>query len=45
MRSVNIDLDVEAVRVVSHMPRWIPGMKDGKPARVQYTLPIRFKLA
>ena len=26
------------------MPRWTPGMNEGKPVRVQYTLPIVFKL-
>jgi len=32
----------EAVRVVSSMPNWIPGAMDGKPVRVQYTVPINF---
>lgn len=35
-------LDAEAVRVVSAMPRWQPGMVDGKPVRVRFTLPITF---
>jgi len=37
-------LDKEAVRVVSHMPKWKPGMQSGEPVRVQYTLPIRFRI-
>lgn len=36
--------DDEAVRVVSNMPRWKPGMKKGNPVRVQYTLPLNFQL-
>jgi len=35
-------LDAEAVRVVKSMPRWKPGMQDGKPVNVRYTVPIIF---
>jgi TonB family protein len=35
----------EGVRVVSQMPNWKPGMQDGKPVRVKYTLPITYKLS
>ena len=38
-------LDNEAIRVVRHMQRWIPGYKNGKPVRVKYKLPIVFRLA
>ncbi len=34
----------EAIRVVKSMPDWIPGKQRGKPVRVAFTLPIRFKL-
>lgn len=34
----------EAARVVAAMPKWIPGMVDGKPVRVRYILPVRFRL-
>jgi TonB family protein len=34
----------EAARVVSAMPRWIPGEANGNTVRVKFTLPIRFKL-
>lgn len=37
-------LDEEAVRVVKEMPRWKPGMQEGKAVRVYFTLPIQFKL-
>jgi periplasmic protein TonB len=37
-------LDAEAIRVVSAMPKWIPGSQGGKHVRVQFTMPIKFKL-
>ena len=44
VRSVDAELDQEAVRVVSSMPRWTPGKQRGKPVRVSFTLPIDFQL-
>lgn len=44
MRGVHFLLDAEAIRVVKNMPNWIPGKKDGKPARVSYAVPINFIL-
>lgn len=43
-KSVSPTLDAEAVRVISSMPRWEPGMDKGKPVAIQYTLPIKFLL-
>ena len=43
-RSVDPELDAEAVRVVKSMPNFIPGRQDGKPVAVWYTIPIFFKL-
>ena len=37
-------LDEEAVRVVSHLPKFIPGEKDGKKVSVKYGFPISFSL-
>ena len=37
-------LEAEAVRVVSSMPAWNPGMQGGKPVYTQYVLPIVFRL-
>lgn len=34
----------EAKRVIEKMPLWEPGIKGGKPVRVQCTLPINFRL-
>jgi hypothetical protein len=32
----------EAIRVMKLSPKWIPGKQNGKPVRVQYTVPIVF---
>lgn len=37
--------DEEAIRVVSKMPKWKPGMQKGKAVRVQFNMPIKFTLA
>ena len=42
--SGDMSLDREAVRLVRSMPKWAPGMQDGKPVRVRYTIPLDFKL-
>jgi protein TonB len=34
----------ESMRVVYLMPKWKPGKVDGKPVRVEYALPIAYKL-
>ena len=44
VRSVDAELDREAVRVVQTLPRFIPGSRLGKPVNVWYTLPVNFKL-
>ena len=44
LRGVCEELDNEAVRVVKSLPKFTPGMHGGKPVRVQYTLPVVFKL-
>ena len=43
VRSVDPELDAEAMRVVKSMPNFIPGRQDGKPVAVLYTIPISFK--
>lgn len=43
VRGVEKSLDKEAVRVIKSMPKWKPGMKDGQPVKVKYTIPINFK--
>ena len=44
LRSVDPSLDAEAIRIVKAMPRWMPGMQDGKAVAVRYTLPVNFSL-
>ena len=44
VRSIGGGCDEEALRVVNAMPNWTPGKQGGKEVRVQYNLPIRFKL-
>lgn len=42
LRSINPELDKEALRVVGLIPQWKPGRQNGKAERVRYTLPITF---
>ena len=44
VKSVDQSLDEEAFRVVKSMPKWKPGMCNGEPTRVKYTVPITFRL-
>ena len=44
LRSIDPSLDLEAIRIVKAMPRWTPGMQDGKAVSVRYTLPVAFSL-
>ena len=44
VRSVSPELDAEAIRVVSMMPKWNPGKQRGKAVPVSYTMPIMFRL-
>jgi len=37
-------LKKEAMRVIYGMPKWKPGMQDGKAVNVEYALPISFNL-
>ena len=43
-RSVDPELDAEALRIVKAMPNWTPGTQDGKPVNVNYTIPVVFSL-
>jgi protein TonB len=44
IRGVDPYLDKEAVRVISTMPKWIPGKQRGVPVRCKFTVPVTFKL-
>ena len=45
VKSLDPAFDAEALRVVSMMPKWIPGKFYGEATRVKYSLPIIFKLS
>ena len=42
--SGNENLDKEAIRVVSSMPNWGPGMQRGEAVNVSFVIPVTFKL-
>ena len=44
LRGIGGGCDEEALRVIKMMPKWNPGKQDGKNVRVQFNLPIKFKL-
>ena len=44
VRSVDRDLDREAVRVCKSLPKFTPGKMNGQAVNVWYTLPVSFKL-
>ena len=44
VRGIGGGCDEEAIRVISAMPKWKPGRKNGKPVRVSYMMPIHFKI-
>jgi periplasmic protein TonB len=43
LRSLGGGCDEEVIRVVKAMPVWEPGKQAGKPVRVQFLLPVKFK--
>jgi len=44
LRGIGGGCDEEAVRVIKNMPNWNAGKQRGKPVRVQFNMPILFKL-
>lgn len=44
VRSIDPELDAEALRVISSMPKWKPGMQKDEPVRVKYTVPVVFRV-
>ena len=42
--TLNYGFEEEAMRVISNMPKWKPGMQSGRPVRVQFNIPIHFEL-
>lgn len=44
IRPVDPSLDQEAIRVVSHMPNWVPAEQRNKACNSYFTLPVNFRL-
>jgi protein TonB len=40
LRDIGYGTGKEAIRVLQKSPKWNPGIQNGKPVRVQYSLPI-----
>ena len=43
-RGISPDLDAEAIRVLSTLPKFKPGTHEGQTVRVKYLVPVRFDL-
>ena len=44
IRSADHIFDNEAITVIRSMPNWIPGKMNGETVRVQFTVPVTFRL-
>lgn len=44
VRGIGSGADEEALRALRLSPLWVPGMQNGHPVRVQYSVPVQFAL-
>jgi protein TonB len=44
-RGIGDGCDEEAMRVIKNSPHWKPGIQNGRPVRVAYSVPIAFTLS
>ncbi len=44
LNSLDPSCDREVLRVIRAMPKWQPGLKEGKPIKTYYNLPVQFHL-
>ena len=44
IKGISVDCNDEALRVIKMMPKWNPGIQSGRPVRVKFVLPIKFKI-
>ncbi len=44
VRGIGGGADEEAIRVLKKSPKWTPGIQNGRPVRVSYTVPVNFTL-
>ena len=45
IKSLTEDCNIEVSKVLQSMPKWSPGLIDGKPVTVEYIVPVKFKLS
>ncbi|HEY0896380.1 MAG TPA: energy transducer TonB [Sphingobacteriaceae bacterium] len=43
-RGLTKKADAEAVRVIASGPKWTPGIFNGRPVNIRYTVPVYFKI-
>ncbi len=43
-RGLSTEINNECIRLIKSLPSWDPGTHNGKKVKVQYVLPVRFKL-
>jgi len=44
LTSPSEELSEETLRVLRLMPKWIPGIREGKPAGIKFWMPVKFTL-
>lgn len=44
IKSVSPSIDEAAIKLINSMPLWEPGTQNGKPVRVRFSCPVKFKL-
>ena len=44
IKGIGFDCDTEALRLISKMPRWIPGEQDGIKVPIYKVIPVQFRL-
>jgi protein TonB len=44
IRSLSPSFDAEALRVINSSPKWKPGTIGGKTVRMQFTVPVPFRM-
>jgi TonB family protein len=44
LKGVGGGCDEEVIKLIKNMPRWKSGTQNGKPVRVQYNMPVKFRL-
>ena len=44
VRGLHHDLDSISIKLIQDMPKWIPATQNGVPQKVNFTVPVKFKL-